>query len=219
MEEGVPRGRVHLTGNTVVDATRLFAAEAKARSRILEVLGLAPRSYFVLTFHRAENVDERGRFLSFLESIERITAEHPDRQVVFPVHPRVEKRRLEFGAEWPQGVRPIAPLGYFDMLYLLTNSDLIITDSGGLQEEAAILGIPCVTLRESTERPETVAAGVNKVVGLQPQIVALAVASMRGHFAEPITAYGDGQAAHRIIRIIMSSFTKKTEASQETFAV
>lgn len=219
MEEGVPRERVYLTGNTVVDAVRLFASEAERRSRILQELALVPRSYFVLTFHRAENVDERGRFQLFLESIGRVAAEHPDRQIVFTVHPRVEKRCLEFGAEWPRGVRPIAPLGYLDMLRLLSSADLVMTDSGGLQEESAIIGVPCVTLRDSTERPETVDAGVNIVAGLEPENVSQAVAAMRGRFADPIAAYGDGQAAQRIIRIIMSTFARRSETAHETAAV
>ncbi len=215
MAEGVPRERVHLTGNTVVDSIRRFTTIAEQRSSILETLGLAPKSYFVLTFHRAENVDERDRFLSFLEAVRRVVAAHPDRTIVFPVHPRVEKRRQEFGGAWPQGVRPIAPVGYLDMLRLLSCADLVLTDSGGLQEESAILGVPCVTLRDSTERPETVEAGANVVAGLEPEAVVRAVAAMRGRVVAPIDAYGDGQAARKIIAIISGLLASREPAVQE----
>ena len=202
-EEGVPRDRAHLTGNTIVDAVKRFSEEAKARSTALEDLGLAPRSYFLLTFHRAENVDDPHRFASFLRAIERVRDENKDRPIVFPAHPRVEKRRAEFGLAWPEGVKIVPPLGYLDMLRLVAEADVVMTDSGGLQEEAALLGTPCVTLRDSTERPETVAAGVNVIAGLDPERIASAVASMRGKRFEPIAAFGDGRAAGRIIDLIL----------------
>lgn len=200
--EGVPGDKVYLTGNTIVDAVRCFSELAAERSNALARLGLSPKKYFVLTMHRAENVDEPARFAAAVESIARVATEHPDRPIVFPVHPRVERRRQEFGAVWPKGVQPIAPLGYLDMLQLIGNADLVMTDSGGLQEEAGILGVPCVTLRDSTERPETVTAGVNIIAGLRQEDVAAAVRAMRGKRFEPISLYGDGFAAARIMKLI-----------------
>ncbi len=206
LNEGIPRERVHLTGNAVVDAIRRFSGQAARESSVLEKLSLAAKSYFVLTFHRAENVDDPSRFSAFLASLERIVREHPDRRIVFPVHPRVEKRRAEFGQAWPSAVLPIGPLGYFDMLRLLSEADLVLTDSGGLQEEAAILGVPCVTLRDSTERPETVEAGSNVVAGLAEDAVSEAVRAMRGKALDPISAYGDGFASERIIHLARGAF-------------
>jgi len=212
VDEGVPHERVHLTGNTIVDAVNRFSGPAARNSRVLESLSLSPKSYFVLTFHRAENVDEPGRFFAFLLALSRIAEEHPDRKIVFPVHPRVEKRRLEFGQEWPVAIVPIAPLGYLDTLRLLSSADVILTDSGGLQEEAAILGVPCVTMRDSTERPETVEAGSNIVAGLDAEAVSKAVHAMRGRVLTPTLAYGDGMAAAKIIRIANASFGARTQA-------
>jgi UDP-N-acetylglucosamine 2-epimerase (non-hydrolysing) len=189
-----------------------FSSQAALESRVLEKLSLSTKSYFVLTFHRAENVDDLGRFSAFLSAISRIAEEHPDRKIVFPVHPRVEKSRLEFGQEWPTQILPIAPLGYLDMLNLLSSADVIMTDSGGLQEEAAILGVPCVTMRDSTERPETVEAGFNIVAGLDTVAVSKAVHAMRGRILTPTLAYGDGMAAAKIIRIANASFGTRPQA-------
>lgn len=218
MDEGVPRERVHLTGNTIVDAVKRFSGQAERESRVLDLLSLSPKSYFVMTFHRAENVDEPGRFSAFLQALSRVADEHPDRKIVFPVHPRVEKRRREFGQEWPKAILPIAPLGYLDMLRLLSSADVILTDSGGLQEEAAILGVPCVTMRDTTERPETVEAGSNIVTGLDVDAVSKAVRDMRGRILTPTMAYGDGRSAARIISIAEASIGVRTETAVSTVA-
>lgn len=216
IDEGVPRENIHLTGNTIVDAVRLFSGRAARASRILNRLSLSPKSYFILTFHRAENVDEPGRFSNFIQTLSRVADDHPDRKIVFPVHPRVEKRRLEFGMEWPSAILPIDPLGYLDMLRLLSSADVILTDSGGLQEEAAILGVPCVTMRETTERPETVEAGANIVTGLDAEAVAKAVLEMRGRILIPTSVYGDGMSAARIIRIVNASIGLRMNAIQKS---
>lgn len=211
LEEGVPADRVHLTGNTIVDAVRRFSAEARAKSDILDRLSLSPKSYFVLTLHRAENVDERGRLAACVESLERVCREHPDRPIIFPVHPRVERRLAEHGLAWPAGARTIKPIGYLDMLKLIGSADVVMTDSGGLQEESALLGAPCVTLRDSTERPETVAAGVNIVAGLGQEGVSAAVRAMRSKKIEPLAAYGDGRTAPRILRLIEARVLRRQE--------
>jgi UDP-N-acetylglucosamine 2-epimerase (non-hydrolysing) len=199
LDEGADPSKVIMTGNTVVDAVRMFAPLAAGRHEILARHGLKAKNYFVLTFHRAENVDEPSRFATFIESLRSVVMDHPDRPIVFPIHPRVEKRRQEFGHEWPGGIVPVSSLGYLDMLRLVADADLVMTDSGGLQEECAVIGTPCVTLRDSTERPETVAAGINIVAGLETASVLAAVATMRGKCFSPIGVFGDGFAARRII--------------------
>lgn len=200
--EGVPAARVRMTGNTIVDAVRHFVAAANGTSDVHARLGVVPSAYFLLTFHRAENVDRRERFAACLESLRRVRDTHPDRPILFPVHPRVERRRAEFGFGWPEGVVVLDPLGYLDMLKLVADADAVLTDSGGIQEESAILGTPCVTLRDSTERPEAVASGANIVAGVEPAAVSAAVAAMRGKRFPPSSAYGDGAAAARVVAAV-----------------
>lgn len=206
-DEGVPIERLHLTGNTIADALRLFSDKAKQTSSILAQHNLQPKKYFVLTFHRAENVDVKERFLLCMQALTRIHNEHPDHPIVFPVHPRVEKCRQKYGVEWPAGLSILPPLGYLDMLQLTANADLMLTDSGGLQEECSFLGVPCVTLRDSTERPETVSAGVNLIAGLAPDNVSAAVKTMLTKKISPVEIYGNGHAAERIMQLIVAEFS------------
>lgn len=169
--EGVVDG-VHLVGDVMHDAVLLFAAAAEAGSTILADLGLAPRSYLLLTVHRAENTRTPDTLIRVLPPI-------LDRglPVVFPVHPRtrplVEAAAAALGR--PAGLRAVDPVGYLDMLRLEGSAAAVATDSGGVQKEAAWLGVPCVTLREETEWVETVAAGWNVVAGTDPERIAAAL--------------------------------------------
>ncbi len=213
MSEGVPESRCRMTGNTIVDAVRRFAAKAHVSSDIHRQLNIGPAGYFLLTFHRGENVDVKERFASGLQALSDLRIAHPDRPIVFPVHPRVERRRAEFGFSWPEGVIALPPLGYLDMLKLLAEADVVMTDSGGLQEEASILGTPCVTLRDSTERPETVDAGVNILAGVDAKAIVEAVTQMRGKRFAAGTHYGDGRAAERILASIRDVVLSREPAS------
>ncbi len=149
LREGHPPGRVVAVGNTM--AASLLAALPAARARALPA-GLTPGGYGVLTLHRAENVDAPARLAAWLGAVAQVARRLP---LAWPLHPRTAKRMAEAGLAMPDGVLVLPPLGYLDFLGLLARARLVASDSGGIQEEATMLDLPCLTLRESTERPET----------------------------------------------------------------
>jgi len=200
IKDNVP-GKIFVTGNTIVDAVNQNLELASGKSNILERLSLSANSYFLVTCHREENVDHRDKLKSVLESLQLISQKY-DHEIIFPVHPRTQKRLNEFSLALPS-VRLIEPVGYLDFLKLEANARLILTDSGGIQEEACIMQVPCVTLRESTERPEAVEVGANIVAGLEPQDVLGAVEQMVNKNREWINPFGDGRAGERIARICL----------------
>jgi len=194
--EGVTAG-VHLTGDVMVDALQQNLPLAKERSTALIDLGLSPKGYFLATVHRASNTDDPAALRAIMDAFARL-----DAPVVFPVHPRTQKRLAGYGIAPAANVRIVEPLPYFDMLALLSGARAVLTDSGGVQKEAYILEVPCVTLRENTEWVETLEDGWNVLVGADAdRIVAEANAAgdaRRGHSAR----FGDGHAAARIAAII-----------------
>lgn len=202
------KGEVHVTGNTVVDAAQRGMHLAKERSNVLERLGLDADKYIVFTAHREENVDEAEVLADLLAIIER-TVNKTGREVVYPVHPRTKKRLSQFDlaprANAIEGLHLIDPLGYLDFLRLLSKSALTLTDSGGIQEESCILGIPCVTLRENTERPETVDIGANVIAGTDPDEVLSHVGTMLGASDNWENPFGDGNTAKRIVDIFLEA--------------
>jgi len=197
--EGVTAG-VHLTGDVMVDALRENLPLAKERSTALTDLGLSPKGYYLATVHRAGNTDDPGALRAIMEAFSRL-----DAPVVFPVHPRTRKKFAEYGIEPAANVRVVEPLPYFDMLALLSGARAVLTDSGGVQKEAYILEVPCVTLRENTEWVETLEDGWNVLVGADAGRIVLeadaAGGARRGHSAR----FGDGHAAERIAAIIEES--------------
>ena len=194
--EGVP-GRREVVGDVMLDATLQLAPLAARRSHVLDALDLEPRAYVVTTVHREANaVPERlGRIL---EGLRRL-----DEQVVFPVHPRTRKVLEDAGLEAPANVRLLRPLGYLDFTALASQARVIATDSGGLQKEAYWHGVPCVTLRDTTEWTETVAVKANVLVDDDPDAIAAAVASARMPDERP-QLYGDGHASERIAEVLAS---------------
>jgi UDP-GlcNAc3NAcA epimerase len=194
--EGVP-GRREVVGDVMLDATLQLAPLAARRSHVLDALDLEPRAYVVTTVHREANaVPERlGRIL---EGLRRL-----DEQVVFPVHPRTRKVLEDAGLEAPPNVRLLRPLGYLDFTALASQARVIATDSGGLQKEAYWHGVPCVTLRDTTEWTETVAVKANVLVDNDPDAIAAAVASARMPNERP-QLYGDGRASERIAEVLAS---------------
>jgi len=200
------RGKILVTGNTVVDALRQNLEVARERSNVLDRLGLAPREYAVLTVHREENVDNRENLQTLVRTLEALTERLHPKPVVFPVHPRTVRRFRQFGHDRLvarlAGLKVIPPLGYLDFLLLQASSSLMLTDSGGVQEEACILGVPCVTLRTTTERPETVTVGANAVAGLEPAAVIAAVDQMLGAPPGWKNPFGDGKAGTRIAAVV-----------------
>lgn len=213
--EGIPRERIHLTGNTIVDALRFHQRRTHAwdgdprvgRGRlilpILHRLKLDKKRYFVATMHRAENTDNRERLECVLEALRALHAEYPDYDIVYPVHPRARLRIKEYGLHMPTSVTAIEPISYFNMLDLVRHARLVLTDSGGLQEECCILKVPAVTLRDNTERPETVKAGVNILSpGLRPKGIIRNVEKMMNRKFHWINPYGDGHSGERIVRLL-----------------
>jgi UDP-N-acetylglucosamine 2-epimerase (non-hydrolysing) len=202
--EGIPATRVHLVGNTMIDTLLRFRDAARAR-RAPERFGVAAGGYAVLTLHRPDNVDELGQLESIVETVSTIAHEVP---VVFPVHPRTLAQlagtTIERRLQGEPGIVLTDPLGYLDFVGLLDDARLVLTDSGGIQEETTVLGVPCLTLRESTERPVTVESGTNTVVGTEPETVLAAARAVLS--AEPRTArvpeLWDGRAGLRIVEVL-----------------
>lgn len=211
--EGIPAERVRLVGNVMIDS--LFGQLKRADgSRIREQLGLENRDYATVTLHRPSNVDDRATFTGILTALEEISRMLP---VIFPVHPRTRARIAEFNLgeriSHNDNLVLIDPLGYLDFLRLYSGARIVLTDSGGLQEETTALGIPCLTLRENTERPITVEMGTNSVVGTCPdRIIQTAREKLSGPEAgasassnKRIPPLWDGHAADRIVAALLET--------------
>jgi len=198
--EGIPEDKIYLTGNTIVDALYQNREIARERGNSLTDLKLKPEKYFAVTVHRQENVDDRARFTAILDGLERIAREFA-LPVIYPIHPRSKKMMADFGLE-PQQIRLIEPLDFLDFLQLESSARLILTDSGGVQEEACILNVPCVTLRDNTERPETVDVGANILAGTSPQSILECTNTMLGRENNWQNPLGDGTAGRKITDIV-----------------
>lgn len=199
--EGVPASRIHRVGNVMIDTLHQFLPVA-TKDRVRDRLPIVDREYAVLTLHRPSNVDDVDTLSRILGVVGEISRRLP---VVFPVHPRTRARLAAFGLTLDAGHLVLTePLGYVDFLSLTSNARVILTDSGGLQEESTALGIPCLTLRQNTERPVTVTEGTNEVVGTDPAVIragferALAVNGR----ATRRPALWDGHAAERVASVI-----------------
>lgn len=199
--EGILDERVFFVGNVMID-TLLACRRHSESSPILEQLGVAGRPYAVLTLHRPANVDDPALFAELLSAIGRLGRELP---IVFPVHPRTRKALAETGEPTLPGLLLTEPLGYLEFLKLLAHARLVLTDSGGIQEETTVLGVPCLTLRNNTERPVTVEQGTNQLIGLDPERIVAAsmkvLASPRGAHRSP--ELWDGHAAARILDVLV----------------
>src|SRR5688572_23654003 len=168
LAEGVPKERIRFVGNVMIDS--LYGQLKRAeQSSVRQDLGIGQTDYATLTLHRPSNVDDRETFSRILEALERIGHRLP---IIFPVHPRTRAciEQFDFGEMIERAdLRLIEPLGYLDFLRLYSGARLVLTDSGGLQEETTVLGIPCLTLRNNTERPITIEMGTNVLVGTSPE--------------------------------------------------
>ena len=205
--EGVPDSKIFFTGNIMIDSL-VANLEVASHSKILERLSLEPDSYITMTMHRPANVDTEDTLKDLFKSITEISREIP---IVFPCHPRTKQRLEDFGIksdDKSHSFKVIEPLGYLDFLHLQSKSKCVLTDSGGVQEETTFLQIPCITMRENTERPSTVDIGSNLVIGVDPQVIHdTTLNSVRGnpkHGAIP--KLWDGHTAERIVDIIKTTF-------------
>ncbi len=203
--EGVPPERIHFVGNVMIDSLRFYEARAE-RSTVLDDLGLEPRAYGLVTLHRPSNVDDPEHLRALAGALEAVGERLP---LVFPVHPRTRRMMDERGiAPAPERVRRIDPVGYLDFVKLMRYSALVLTDSGGIQEETTALGIPCLTIRPNTERPITCTIGTNTLVGTSPErIVAQARRVLEEGIGDArVPDRWDGCAAGRIADVVDAFF-------------
>lgn len=239
--EGIPEERIHFVGNTMIDSL-LACRERANESAVLARLGLRNGGtnhnggdgivpYALLTLHRPSNVDSQEGFQRILEGLDELKESCT---VIFPAHPRTQKRIIDFGLEGffhrsdapsiEQGaanpergrIRLVDPLGYLDFLCLMQHAAIVITDSGGIQEETTSLGVPCVTVRENTERPSTIEVGTNVLAGTSPAgIRAAARAQLCRKTAGSVPERWDGKSAQRILDVIIEVVAKSRMASRE----
>jgi UDP-N-acetylglucosamine 2-epimerase (non-hydrolysing) len=203
LAESVPAGRIHVTGNTVVDEV-LYQKARVDTDAVLRRFGVTQSGFGVATVHRAENVGDPDRLSGIFTGLARVAAEQK-LPVLVALHPRTSLRLTELGISVDAEVRQLPPLGYHEFLALQASAALMLTDSGGLQEEACTLMVPCVTLRDNTERPESVAVGANRLVGADPERIADGAAVMLRSARAWINPFGDGRSAERIVEIVTSS--------------
>jgi UDP-N-acetylglucosamine 2-epimerase (non-hydrolysing) len=199
--EGVPKTKIHFVGNTMIDSLKRLKGKAK-RSKIRRELGLKKGSYTVLTLHRPSNVDDRQTLEEIFEALIKISNHLP---IIFPAHPRTVKQMKQFKlALEGTNIRLIDPLGYLDFMKLYMDSRFVLTDSGGIQEETSYLRIPCITLRENTERPVTVTRGTNVLVGTSKRKIIRESMNVldEKHKSGRVPELWDGMAARRIVKIL-----------------
>ena len=201
LKEGISPEKIFVVGNTVVDSLFQNIELAKKRDSLLKELRISPKKYCLATIHRAENVDNPEKFQKILDSFDAIHQQY-DLEILFPTHPRSKKNYNRFKLE-SKHTRFVDPYSYLDFLQLMNNAKIILTDSGGVQEESCILGVPCVTLRINTERPETINVGSNLLAGVEPTNVQEAVKIMIQRKNKWDNPYGDGTSSLKIIEILL----------------
>ena len=205
LKEGRPRERIYFVGNVMIDALEQFLAVAQ-KSRIAEHLGLVSngsvQQFGLVTLHRPSNVDSSATLASLMRALDSVADMVP---LIFPVHPRTRQKLSQLGIKDNAKLRLIDPLGYLEFICLLSHARIVLTDSGGVQEETTALGIPCLTLRENTERPVTVTSGTNHIVGQDFEKIKTRAReildgnSKKGERPE----LWDGHAAERIVEILL----------------
>ncbi|MDO8426265.1 MAG: UDP-N-acetylglucosamine 2-epimerase (non-hydrolyzing) [Deltaproteobacteria bacterium] len=225
LNEGIPGEKIHFVGNTMIDTLIAFQDKAES-SGIIGRLGLTSNSkatapYGLLTLHRPSNVDNKDAFLNIILALDEFSGQMP---VVFPAHPRTMSRIREFGFEGyfhlanngaedsllRSRINLIEPLGYIDFLSLMMNSRIVLTDSGGIQEETTCLGVPCVTLRENTERPVTEKEGTNIVAGVTREgIVSSIKYQLNREFKKKMPKNWNGKASSKIIGVLLKEHGKR----------
>ncbi|HUN82141.1 MAG TPA: UDP-N-acetylglucosamine 2-epimerase (non-hydrolyzing), partial [Phycisphaerae bacterium] len=209
--EGAADSKVHLVGNVMIDTLLKHRARAD-RSTVLADFGLQPKKYAVVTLHRPSNVDDPKTMGGILDAFAVISKDMP---IIFPMHPRTRKNLATMGLEKCataiSALKTPEPLGYLDFLKLTADSALVLTDSGGVQEETTILGVPCLTLRENTERPATITFGTNRLTGSHPDAILKAYREQMSakHDPNKRPPMWDGKAGERIAQVFLATGKKK----------
>jgi len=209
LNEGINKDKIFFVGNVMID-TLLNHKEKAQNSKILEQLDVEKNNYCTLTLHRPSNVDKKEDFENILDILEKI----PEKiKIVFPVHPRARKNIKSFNLENILGgmknLKLVEPIGYLDFLCLMINSKFVLTDSGGIQEETTVLGVPCITLRKNTERPVTLEQGTNLLVSTDKEKVigkVMEIIDNKINFNKSIPELWDGKAAERIVNVLLEKF-------------
>lgn len=221
--EGIDKNKIHVVGNTVSDSLYQHLDISAQTSKILTELKLTKGEYFLVTAHRASNVDISSNLMELLHLFDEMHKNYTG-TIVWPIHPRTQSKLKEFNIELPSYLQLIAPVGYLDFIQLQKHAKLILTDSGGIQEEACLLGVPSLTLRENTERPEAVEVGASELVGRDAVKAVKAAKQWLSRddysWANP---FGDGHVAEYIIDVIVKDLTQTDSAviiaNNETIAV
>lgn len=207
LKEGRPRESIFLVGNVMIDSLCHFlpmAQESGIGDQLMLKKGTDWQRFAVLTLHRPSNVDSTKNLADLLGAINSIAAQVP---VIFPVHPRTQQRLAQTGIKTHPQLKLIPPIGYLDFLCLLSKATLVLTDSGGIQEETTALGVPCLTLRENTERPITISQGTNQLIGTDPAKIIAAAQQILAGKGKPgrIPPLWDGHAAERIVQVLLQN--------------
>jgi UDP-N-acetylglucosamine 2-epimerase (non-hydrolysing) len=201
--EGISQEKIFVTGNTIVDSINYIKTDLKNRESCLNKFNLAKEGYILVTIHRAENVDNNIRLKRIVNCISDIQKEY-NITILFPIHPRTNNMLQTMGLKY-DNISFTQPIGYFDFVTLEENARLVITDSGGVQEETCILGTPCITIRDNTERPETIDVGSNILSGTEKTEISKAVRSMLEKNRNWSHPFGDGFASHQIVQILLDN--------------
>jgi len=198
--EGISKEKVFVTGNTVVDAVFQNLELSKSNKEIFDDFCLTGEDYFLVTVHRQENVDDESRFRRIVEGLQSVKKEFGVK-LVYPVHPRARKQIQAFGIQ-TDGIEIVDPVDYLSFLQLESKARLVFTDSGGVQEESCILKVPCVTLRDNTERPETLEINSNILAGTRPNKILESAKTMLHQKTNWTNPFGDGNSAKRILNYL-----------------
>lgn len=205
--ENLPEEKVFVTGNTIVDCAFKYLEMARKKIDMLEQLKLEKGKYILVTVHRQENVDDSQRLKNILLALDNVQKRFK-LPIIYPMHPRTKKMIDYHGYEIPKTLTVIEPVGYFEFLQLEANARMTMTDSGGIQEESCIFNVPCVTLRDNTERPETVEIHSNIIAGTNPDKVLHSAEIMMKADRNWKQPFGDGKAGQRIVDIVLKDTTK-----------
>ena len=201
--EGIPQSKIYNVGNTIVDAVQEGLIIAR-KINPLKALGVKENEYFLLTLHRPSNVDNRKTLENIFQGLSQVYQKY-GLPIIFPIHPRTKKQVIKFDINLPDGVIEIEPVGFLEMLRLEKGARLIFTDSGGIQEEACIMRKRCITLRDNTERPETIDVGGNMIAKRTPDNILRAAEQMLHKQVSWYNPFGDGTSAKHILDIISQS--------------